>query len=317
MTAPDLQTLTDICTPWCIRVAVTLRIPQLLADGVGDVNRLAVRADCDPHALHRLLGQLTQAGVCVETAPRTFALTELGRGLLDDPFLDLTGVGGRMAHAWATMLTYVRTGRPGYHEIFGMSFWEDLAAHPDVGASFDDLMGVVGHGVPDPRLPLTGGWSSVRTVVDVGGGTGAMLTEILRAQPHVHGTLLDLPGTVGRASFPEEIQDRVTTVGQSFFEPLPAGADVYLLLGVLNDWPDEETVTILTRCAAAMGRSGRLLIHGGVIPDGTAPVMTPDAVLLGGREDTVTEFRERAAAAGLTVEAAGQDQAGFVECSPA
>lgn len=297
---------------------MTLGIPRLLADGTGSVQRLAELAECDAGALHRMLGQLVRAGVCVETSPGTFALTELGSGLLDDPFLDLGGIGGRMAHAWSTMLTYVRTGRPGYHEIFGMSFWEDLAAHPEVGASFDDLMGVAGHGVPDPDLPLTGGWTSVRSVIDVGGGTGTMLTEVLRAHPGLHGTLVDLPGTVARASFPEEIRDRVTTVGQSFFDPLPAGADVYLLKAVLNDWPNEETVAILSRCAEAARPSGRLLVGGGVVPDGATPGMNPEAVLIGGREDTVAEFRERAAAAGLTVVAVAEHSGGLVvECRPA
>jgi hypothetical protein len=64
-----------------------------------------------------------------------------------------------------------------------MSYWDDLAAHPDIGAGFDARMGIAGHGVPDPVFDLTGGWDAIRTVVDVGGGTGAMLAEILRARP--------------------------------------------------------------------------------------------------------------------------------------
>src|SRR5207245_3525887 len=110
------------------------------------------------------------------------------------------GIGGRMAYAWGTLLTYVRTGAPAYHELFGLPFWEDLAAHPDIAASFDALMGPAGHGTPKPEFPITGGWESVRTVVDVGGGTGAMLAEILRARPEIHGTLVDLPGTVARSA---------------------------------------------------------------------------------------------------------------------
>jgi tRNA A58 N-methylase Trm61 len=60
-------------------------------------------------------------------------------------------------------------------------------------------MGPAGHGEPDFDLELTGGWDGLRTVVDVGGGTGAMLAALLRRHPHLHGTLVDLPGTVARA----------------------------------------------------------------------------------------------------------------------
>src|SRR5439155_15921591 len=107
-------------------------------------------------------------------------------GLLDPAQrlgLDLEGIGGRFAYAWGSLLNYVRTGAPAYHKVFGLPFWEDLDAHPAIAASFDALIGPEGHGVPDPEFQLAGGWESVRTVVDVGGGTGAMLAEIVRAGP--------------------------------------------------------------------------------------------------------------------------------------
>jgi len=108
--------------------------------------------------------------------------------------LDLDGIGGRLAYAWGTLPTYVRTGAPGYHELFGMGFWDDLAAHPEVGASFDALMGPEGHGSADPDLLVEGDWHSVRTVVDVGGGTGAMLR---RDSPRPPGDRGDIGGSSG------------------------------------------------------------------------------------------------------------------------
>ena len=52
---------------------------------------------------------------------------------------------------------------------------------------------------------------------------------------------MDLPRTVDRSGATFEasgVPDRVTTVGQSFFDPLRAGADLKLLKGIINDWPD-------------------------------------------------------------------------------
>ena len=100
---------------------------------------------------------------------------------------------------WGTLLDYVRTGQPAYATLFGRPFWEDLAAHPDIAAGFDALMGQPGHGTPDFDIELAGGWDEVRTMVDVGGGTGAMLASLLRRHPHARGILLDLPGTIARA----------------------------------------------------------------------------------------------------------------------
>ena len=235
----------------------TLRIADHIVAGKDQIDDLALAAGCDPYALHRVLTHLVGKGVFEETTPGRFALNEAARGLLDPAQLlglDLAGIGGRMAHAWGTLLGYVRTGSPAYHERFGLSFWEDLNAHPDIGASFDALMGPAGHGTPNADFEITGGWAPVRNVVDVGGGTGAMLAGLLRKWPEIHGTLVDFPRTValsGEIFQAAGVTDRVTTVGQSFFDPLPAGADVYLLKKILDNWPDREAATILSRCAEA------------------------------------------------------------------
>jgi hypothetical protein len=318
----DLETLSDLCTPWCIRVVATLRIADHLAAGVTGVEQLAAAAGCDARALQNVLGHLAGKGVFEETAPGRFALNDAGRELLEaSPFLSLEGIGGRLAGVWSTLPTYVRTGAPGYAELFGLPFWEDLAAHPDLQASFDALMGPAGHGTPDADIPLTGGWDSVRTVVDVGGGTGAMLAEILRAHPRVRGTLVDFPGTVARSGEVFQtagVADRATTAGQSFFDPLPAGADLYLLRKVLNDWPDQETVAILRRCAEAARPSGRVLVLGGVAAEQAPRGLTIEMVLVGGRTNTLPEFRELARAAGLAVSSAipRRSFALAVECRP-
>jgi hypothetical protein len=299
--------LFDLRTPWCAYVAATLRIPQRVAGGVTRVEDLAREAGCDERALHGLLSHLVGKGVFEEPERGVFALNEAAQQLTG-PFLDLGGIGGRMAHAWSTLETYVRTGRPAYAERFGRPWWDDLAAHPALGAEFDELMGVAGHGAPDPWFELTDGWDGVHWVVDVGGGTGAMLRELLAARPGLRGTLVDLPGTVARAEGDFE------RVGQSFFDPLPAGADLYLLRSVLNDWPDAETDAILTRVGEA---AGRVVIFGGVAPDEAPARLDIEMLLLGGRTDSLSAFRERAARAGLTVVADGRQADGryYVECA--
>ena len=163
----DLEALSDLCTPWCIRVVATLRIAEHVAAGSTDIDQLAAAAGCHADALHHVLGHLVGKGVFEERAPGRFALNDAARGLLDQSrFLDLEGVGGRFAGAWTTLLAYARTGAPGYQEVFGLPFWEDLAAHPDIAASFDALMGPAGHGTPDADIPITGGWESVRKVLN-------------------------------------------------------------------------------------------------------------------------------------------------------
>ena len=252
--AVDLERMLDLATPWCLHVAATLGIAGHISAGRHDIAELAAATSCDRGALHAVLGHLVAQGVFTEEPAGYFTLNQAAEQLAAIPFLDLDGIGGRMAHTWGTLLDYVRSGRPAYERMFGRPFWEDLAAHPPIAAEFDALMGPAGHGVPDFDIELSDGWAGVRTIVDVGGGTGAMLASLLRQHPQARGILVDLPGTVARAAGVLEgfgVADRVTAIAQSFFDPLPAGADLYVLKGVLNDWPDEPTAAILRRCAQA------------------------------------------------------------------
>jgi SAM-dependent methyltransferase len=320
----DLGALSDLCTPWCLHVAATLRIADHIAAGITATEHLAAAADCDADALQRVLRHLVGKGVFQEPEPGQFALNEAARGLLDPMrrnWLDLDGFGGRLAHAWGSLLTAVRTGQPAYHEVFGRPFWDDLDAHPEIAASFDALMGSAGHGTPDPEVLTAGGWETVQTVVDVGGGTGALLAAILRARPAIRGILLDLPRTVARSTEVFQaagVADRVTMVGQSFFDPLPGRADLYLLKSILNDWPDREVVAILRRCAEASRPNGRVVISGGVVPEDQAVGLSPEWVLLGGRERPLSAFHALAFEAGLAVQATGWMPSGrfAVECRP-
>ncbi len=330
MTSPqpqvDIWALTDLCTPWCVHVVATLRIADHVAAGVSQIKDLAAATGTAPGSLHRVLRHLVAKGLFEEPAPGQFALNEPARMLMENAMrhgFDLDGIGGRMAYAWGSLLEAVKTGAPAYHTIFGRPFWEDLEANPQIAESFDALMGPAGHGTPDSEVLISGEWQTVHSVVDVGGGTGALLAEILRARLAVRGTLVDLPRTVARSAALFQaagVSDRVTTIGQSFFDELPAGADLYLLKNVLGDWPDPEARAILKRCAEAARPSGRVVILGGVSPDrpgGPSPELLM-LVLVGGKDRSLTEFRELARTAGLEVQATGRQTSGrfVVECRP-
>jgi SAM-dependent methyltransferase len=320
----NLWELGDLCTPWCVHVAATLRIADRIDAGMDQIDDLAGATGCDPYALHSLLGHLVSKGLFEEPVPGRFALNDLARGLLDpmtQRSLDLEGLGGRFAFVWSTLLEYVRTGASAYPELFGLPFWEDLEAHPKIAADFDAMIGPAGHGTPDPDFQINGGWQAVGSVVDVGGGTGAMLAEILRTRPHVHGILVDLPRTVARSGeifHAAGVVERVTIAGGSFFDPLPAGADLYLLRGILNDWPDAQAQAILRRCAEAARPAGRVVVLKSVTPDDAPKDLTIEMVLAGGVHRTLSEFGELARRAGLQVIAAGQQPSGYfvVECHP-
>jgi hypothetical protein len=106
-------------------------------------------------------------------------------------------------------------------------------------------------------------FSQFGTIVDVGGGGGALLAAILGRHPGVRAVLFDLPHMVADARlFIEEagFGARCELVGGSFFDCVPSGGDAYLLKSVLHDWYDADVKRILDVCHAAMRPDAVLLV---------------------------------------------------------
>ena len=133
MAQADVWALSDLCTPWCVHVVATLRIADHIASGKTGIEELAAAAAADADALSRVLRHLIGKGLFDEPSPGRFALNDAARTLMDPPLklgLDLDGIGGRMALAWSSLLSAVRSGAPAYHEVFGRPFWEDWRRIP-------------------------------------------------------------------------------------------------------------------------------------------------------------------------------------------
>ena len=311
-----LGPLMDLVTPMALRVAATLRLADFMPDdGTGEgtpIGELADQAGAHQEALGRMLRHLVQHGVFTEPGPGQFAANQtaamLRTGQPGLMWLDLDGFGGRMDLAFTGLAHTVRTGKPAWEQVFGLPFWDYLDANPAIGASFDATMAVDGGNV---AVADRYDWTTVQHVADIGGGTGTLIAEVLQRNPRLRGTLADLPETAARARrylAGLGLDGRCEVVGQSFFDPLPPGADAYLLNRVIHDWDDAAATAILRRCAEAAGSTGRVLVvesHAtpGGDPAGFAEMNLRMLVLAGGRERTIDDYSALAADAGLRVTA--------------
>ncbi len=312
-----LDQLTDLATPFAVRTAVALRVPDQIAAGRQGLHDLATACGADPGALGRLLRYLVHKGVFAEVSPEVFALTAVGELLADRSaggraaYLDLDGPAARMDLAFAGLPHAIRTGGPGYASVYGRDFWADLDAQPEFRAYFDDLMRSQQLGTA-PQVAALYPWREVAHVVDVGGGSGWLLAEVLTAHPHLRGTLFDQAGPAATAerTFAERgLAGRADVAAGDFFGPLPAGADLYVLSRVLTDWDDTHATAILRRCADAAGASrasraaGRVLVVEVLPTQPRVPHLSSYdlkmLVVAGGRERGTDDFAALAAAAGL------------------
>ena len=250
-----------------LHVLTGLGIPDRLADGPCSSQDLAALVGASDGPLYRLLRAVAAIGVLEELPGRHFALTEPGEGLRSDVSASLAGwaafVGrGYYWAAWSRLIDGVRTGGHAFRLEHGTDPWSYRQTHPEEIQIFNRAMNSVSGQVAD-SVAATYDFSKFRTIVDVGGGGGALIAAILDRHPSVRAVLFDLPHVVAEArSFIEHagFAARCELVGGSFFESVPADGNAYLLKSVLHDWYDADVKRILEVCHAATPPDAVLLV---------------------------------------------------------
>jgi hypothetical protein len=294
-----------------IHAAVELGIPDLLAEGERTADDLAKASGADPSALYRLLRALASLGVLHEAEGARFSLTPLGEPLRGDVPGSLRGwvrLTGRdhVWRSWGNLANAVRSGKNSFRQLYGTGVFEWRAEHPEESAIFDEAMTSL-TAAANAAILAAYDFGRFGTIVDVGGGNGALLAAILEAHPSARGILLDQAHVVSGAEpvlRAAGVSDRCEVVAGSFFEAVPEGGDAYVLKSIIHDWEDEESVAILGACRRAMAaHSAVLLVERDLgAPNENAPAKLSDLNMLvmpGGRERSDEEYAVLFAQAGL------------------
>jgi len=289
-----------------------LGIPDVLKDGPRTADEVARATGMHAPAMFRLLRDSAGLGFFVETADGRFGLTPLGAALRSDApahgrSLVRALVGPLGWRALGESLHSVKTGEAGMQKVFGQSLFDYLAGAPEVAIQFNEMM-IAFHGAEPAAIAAAYKFSGAQTLVDVGGGTGNLLTTLLVANPMLRGVLYDLPhvGAEARARIAKKgLSERCEVAEGSFFESVPSGGDVYLMSHVIHDWDEASCVRVLQHCRSAMHDRGRLLLVEMVIPPGSDfhPSKVLDLIMLtftpGGQERTEGEYAALLGKAGL------------------
>jgi len=301
---------------WISQIVGTLArlgIPDRLADTPLASDVLARDIGCDPCATNRLLGAAAAVSVIAALPDGRFGLTPLGQklrsnvvGSMRDVAIALTAPGHWLP--WGRLAEAVQRGERQTRSTLGRDLFQYYAENPDEGLAFT---GTMSHqsGLVAEEVACLLDTSTADHVVDVGGASGTMIAALLERNPSLRGTILELPHVVAgarRAIAERGLSSRCLVLEGDFFKSVPE-TDLCLLRRVIHDWDDEQSIRILSNCARALRRNGRVALLEQVLSKDQHPCQTALAdlnmlVLLPGRERSANQFEGLLRAAGLKLD---------------
>ncbi len=304
------QMIFGFVTSKAIHVAAKLNLADLIAShGAMNCSELADKTGADATSIHRLLRALASNDIFIEDEQGKFSLTPLADCLREDSANSAKAMalsaGSVFYKAYNEFLYSVQTGERGFERAYGMGPFEYLSSHPEEGKIFDQMMTDFHGGETQPMIENYD-FSVFKTVVDVGGGNGEVISAVLNNNRNVNGILFDLPEVINRSQgmiAGSGLGNRCIAKGGNFFEAVPSNGDAYILRHIIHDWNDTDAITILKNCKKAMNPGGKVLIVEAVIPKGNDPHpfkwLDLTMLMIGGKERTKEQFEHLFSQAGL------------------
>lgn len=311
-----LQTGLAYIASACLNTAVRLRIPDLIGPESKDVDVLALESGTDPDYLYRILRVLEVSQIVSRTAPRSFKLTDAGQLLRKD-------VAGSMADCiewiadplhlklYSELKGSVEEGKTTFDQVYGEPFFDWLSKSENQAEAkvFNNAMTSISE-MCIPAFLQRYDFSSFEKIVDVGGGHGALLRSILRANPAARGVVAEMAAVVPATKIAiaeDRLASRCEAVECNFFEAVPSGGDCYVMKHIVHDWADGAALQLLRNIREAISPNGKLVLAEAVLDDSADPHLgklldIEMMAFVGGRERTRSEFQQLLHSAGFVLE---------------
>ena len=310
----DRDRIVDMLTGcWRTRViydAVRLGIADKLSASALGSEAVAEACGTDADATYRLLRALSVLGLCKQRETDLFELTKAGQCLRSDVPDSIQGVakhwGGRLWESFGQLGTTLETGKPTM--ATAPEDFVKFQSDPKEAEIFNRAMAEQSFKV-GKAMAEAYDFSRFKTLLDVGGGYGAVLAALLKAYPKARGAVAEIASVEegARAYLAGAgVDDRADFIGCDFFKSVPP-ADCMILKFIIHDWNDENSRTILANCRGALAPGGVVLLIERIVPDTVSATPADEGIIcgdlimmtVGGKERTEAEYRALLAQSGL------------------
>lgn len=304
----DIQIMQLTSAYWssrCLHVVAELGVADALGEQPQSTEALAKATCTHPQALNRVLRLLASVGI-FEWKHGTWHHTETSRFLRSDHPASLRDYVRMLGlpvfwDAFGDLDHSLRTGESAFAKHHAEGVFRYLAEHPEESHIFDLAMTAKSHRDIAAILPAYD-FSQFSTIADIAGGRGHLLRAILKSSPKTQGILFDQPHVV--AAVAPEDGEKLTVFGGNFFADSMPQADAYLLMNIIHDWPDAESIRILSAIRRDMPQHARVLVIETIVPATPGPHLSKELDIImmaipGGMERTQEEYAALASKCGL------------------
>jgi len=312
---PHMQLHEMICGKWvsqAIFAAAELGIADQLNNEPLSAGEVAQAVGAQAETTYRLMRALGSLGILEEHDNKCFSLTDIGQYLRSDHNESMRNYARLFGYesnwrAWESLDKSVRTGKTGYEIAYGMELFDYLSGQPEAAKVFNDGMVVTNHAVA-LQVANAYDFTGIKKLIDVGGGTGALIAALLDANSDMRGIIYDLEHAAEGANKllgERGLHERCEFVTGDFFQEIPQTHSC-ILKSIIHDWDDERSIRILNNCVKAIAPDGKVLLVERIVPPpGQSHISKlldlEMLALTSGIERTIDEYQALIKRAGLQV----------------
>ena len=246
---------------------VRLDLFERLRDGPAALETLAAESSVPPQRLAHLLRAAAALGLLEARGETRYGLGPLGAAMVGNE--SVAAMVEHHALLYRDLEDPLAVFADPAHETALASLWpyassdEPQALDESDVSAYTQLMSTSQAMIAEQVLDA---WSlhSCRSLLDIGGGSGAFVSAAVRRWPDLDATIADLPGVAAIAAQrieAEGLADRISVVAaDATQDELPGGFEVVSLVRIVHDHDEPKALAILRAARQAMAPGGRLLI---------------------------------------------------------
>ena len=252
---------------YILKAAVELHIADLLQNKTKSIEELAAESNTNPESLYRLLRALSGEGFFKELPEKKFRNTKASKFLCENhknsiKYLVLHQLNNGIVEMLMNLKYSVKTGIPASSKVFGTDPFDYMSKHPENNELYNKAM-ADGTKLLSSVLSLYFPFYKYKTIADVGGGNGLLLSLILTKKNHSEGFVIDLPHVIEKPHnniISRKLKDKIIFVPENITENVSINADLYILKNVLHLFGDNKCITILKNIKASAHTGSKILI---------------------------------------------------------